>query len=120
MTKLSVNEFRNEIISNMTDNILPYWMNKMVDEENGGFYGRRDANDNLVADAPKGAILNGRLLWSFAAAYRMTKRPEYLEMANRAKRYIRSLCHTASLLGSSVARRFLLSSLWRKHIRHAR
>ena len=88
MTKLSVNEFRNEIISNMTDNILPYWMNKMVDEENGGFYGRRDANDNLVADAPKGAILNGRLLWSFAAAYRMTKRPEYLEMANRAKRYI--------------------------------
>ncbi len=74
-------------MDNLTGNILPYWINNMVDP-GGGFYGRRDGLDRLVADAPKGAILNGRLLWSFASAYRATGRREYLDMATRAKDYI--------------------------------
>ncbi len=81
-------QLQTEVIENMTTNILPYWMEKMVDDKQGGFYGRRDGFDHLEEGAPKGAILNGRLLWSFAAAYRITHRTEYLEMAVRAKRYI--------------------------------
>lgn len=88
MNEIDIQAFREDILANMTGNILPYWMHKMVDEERGGFYGRRDGFDNLVPDAPKGAILNARLLWSFAAAYRVTRRTEYLDMAQRAKRYI--------------------------------
>lgn len=80
-------EFKNELIDNLENNILPYWIDNMVDP-NGGFYGERDGNDNLIPDAPKGAILNGRLLWSFSAAYRVTGNEDYLEMATRAKRYI--------------------------------
>lgn len=76
-----------ELKDNLASNILQYWMSKMVDP-NGGFYGERDGNDILVENAPKGSILNGRLLWTFAAAYRTTGNNEYLEMANRAKRYI--------------------------------
>ncbi len=76
-----------ELKENLVSNILQYWMTKMVDP-NGGFYGERDGNDMLVLNAPKGAILNGRLLWTFAAAYRTTRDNKYLEMANRAKRYI--------------------------------
>jgi mannobiose 2-epimerase len=79
--------FRKELLDNLNECILPYWMNNMVDP-NGGFYGRRDGNDRLDEDAPKGAILNGRLLWSFSSAYRTTGRKEYLDMATRAKDYI--------------------------------
>ena len=79
--------FRNEIHKNLTENILPYWMHKMVDPD-GGFYGCRDANENLKADSEKGAILIARILWSFSAAYRVLKDSQYLEMAKRAKDYI--------------------------------
>lgn len=80
-------EFKKEVIECLTDNILPYWMEKMSDHR-GGFYGRRDGHDNLDEDAPKGAILNARILWSFSAAYRVLGCPEYLEYATRAKREI--------------------------------
>ncbi len=76
-----------EVMADLTGNILPYWLEKMQDPR-GGFYGRRDGEDNLVEDAPKGAILNGRLLWSFSAAYRVTGREEYRVAAERACRYI--------------------------------
>lgn len=80
-------KFRREVIDNLRNNILPYWMEQMTDP-NGGFYGRRDGNDRLDPQAPKGAILNARILWSFAAAYRVLGKTEYLVMAERAKREI--------------------------------
>lgn len=79
--------FKREVYENLTGNILPYWIEKMQDPE-GGFYGRRDSEDNLDIKAPKGAILNARILWTFSAAYRVIGNPEYLEMAKRAKDYI--------------------------------
>lgn len=84
---MNTTEFRQELLDNLTGNILPYWMDRMVDPR-GGFYGRRDGNDNLDADAPKGAILNARILWSFSAAYIATGNAEYLTMATRARDYI--------------------------------
>ena len=72
----------------LTGNILPFWINNMVDRENGGFYGRIDGHGNLHADAEKGGILNARILWTYSAAYRVLGKPEYLEMATRAKDYI--------------------------------
>lgn len=72
----------------LEENILQYWMERMVDEEHGGFYGRRDGEDHLIKDAPKGAVLNARILWTFSAAYRVLSKPAYLDMALRAKEYI--------------------------------
>lgn len=69
-------------------NILRFWLDKMVDHENGGFYGRIDGSGVLHPKAEKGAILNARILWSFSAAYRVLANPEYLEAATRAKDYI--------------------------------
>ncbi|SEF73862.1 mannobiose 2-epimerase [Xylanibacter ruminicola] len=69
-------------------NILRFWLDKMVDRENGGFYGRIDGSGVLHPKAEKGAILNARILWSFSAAYRVLANPEYLEAATRAKDYI--------------------------------
>ena len=53
------------------NNILRFWLDRMQDNENGGFYGRIDANEQLHREAEKGAILNARILWSFSAAYRV-------------------------------------------------
>jgi mannobiose 2-epimerase len=69
------------------NNILRFWIDKMVDRENGGFYGRMDGQEVLHKDAEKGAILNARILWSFSAAYRVLGNPEYLKMATYAKEY---------------------------------
>ena len=84
----------------LQQNILPFWMERMVDRENGGFYGRIDGQGRLHPQAEKGAILNARILWAFAAAYRVmddgTKgahetyrsHESYLTMATRAKDYL--------------------------------
>ena len=74
----------------LTDNILSFWINKMVDTQNGGFYGTIDGNNRLEPQANKGAILNARILWTFSAAYRILKDERYKDMAQRAFNYIRT------------------------------
>lgn len=81
-------ELKNEVRSCLTKNILPYWINKVEDHDNGGFYGRIDGRDHIHPEAEKGAILNARILWAFSAAYRVLHKKEYLEAATRAKDYI--------------------------------
>ena len=78
---------RDEMLDVVQNNILRFWSERMVDHENGGFYGRIDGHEVLHPEAEKGAILNARILWSFSAAYRVLRRPEYLEMAAYAKEY---------------------------------
>ncbi|MGL4518890.1 MAG: AGE family epimerase/isomerase [Phocaeicola sp.] len=81
-------KIKEEVQEVLTNNILPYWMEKMVDPEKGGFYGTIQGDETVVASAPKGAILHARILWTFSAAYRLLKEPRYLEVATRAKREI--------------------------------
>lgn len=72
----------------LVDNILPYWINKMTDHTNGGFYGRISGTEAVMPEAEKGAVLNARVLWTFSSAYRLLKKEEYLATATRAKRVI--------------------------------
>ena len=84
----SLATFRRELEDCLNNNILRYWIDRMTDPR-GGFYGRRDGYDRLDAEAEKGGILNARILWSFAAAYRHNGKPEYADAALRARDYIR-------------------------------
>jgi mannobiose 2-epimerase len=79
--------FLTELDSELRKAILPYWMTRMVDPEQGGFYGRIDGNNQLHASSPKGSVLNARILWTFSKAYNRFRDKEYLEMANRAYKY---------------------------------
>ena len=79
---------KKEMLDVLENNILRFWLDKMQDHENGGFYGRIDAGGVLHPEAEKGAILNARILWSFSAAYRVLGKPEYLKAATRAKDYM--------------------------------
>ncbi len=88
MCNEKISQLCTEVKAELENNILPFWMTKMVDREHGGFYGRITGNDVLEASASKGAILNARILWTFSAAYRLLRKDEYLETATRAKRYL--------------------------------
>ena len=69
-------------------NIMHYWMTNTVDEQDGGFYGRIDNDNNVIPASPKGSVLNARILWSFSAAYNLNREEQYLAMADRAYQYI--------------------------------
>jgi mannobiose 2-epimerase len=72
----------------LRSSILPFWLNHTIDEEYGGFRGQI-AND-LTFDplAPKGVILNARILWTFAKAFTVYSDPVYLDAARRAYEYL--------------------------------
>ena len=75
-------EFRAEFKS-----ILDWWSMFMVDEQNGGFFGRIDGQNILHPYAEKGIILNTRILWTYAAAAQVTNHPHHIKLANRAYQY---------------------------------
>ena len=93
---MDIQQLRAEMQDVVENNILRFWLDKMIDRENGGFYGRIDGSEVLHPEAEKGAILNARILWSFSCAYRVFSHlsplsphlSEYLEAATRAKDYI--------------------------------
>ena len=76
-----------QVKKELTTDILPYWIKRMNNPE-GGFYGRISGEEQLDTDAPVGNILVARILWTFAAAYRIFGNKEYLEVAEKAKKEI--------------------------------
>jgi mannobiose 2-epimerase len=68
--------------------ILQFWSDFTPDEVNGGFYGRIDNDNQVIAGSPKGSVLNARILWTFSAAYNLNPNPDYLALASRAYHYI--------------------------------
>ncbi|WP_348824520.1 AGE family epimerase/isomerase [Flavobacterium aestuarii] len=70
------------------ESILSYWMENTMDEKNGGFAGQIDYNNNINNEAEKGSVLNARLLWTFSAAYKISKKQEHIDTAKRAFEYI--------------------------------
>ena len=74
-------------VKDLTENLLPWWMEYAVDEENGGFYGKVDSQNKPVPQGTKFVTLNARLIWTFSSAYRVLGDQKYREMADRAYRY---------------------------------
>lgn len=75
--------YKNELQAELNQ-ILRYWMDHTIDTVNGGFVGKIDQEGNVYPEAPKGSVLNSRILWTFSAAYNLHKKPEYLEIAGRS------------------------------------
>jgi len=88
---LKLRNLKSEVESELCNNILPFWMTKMIDFRDGGFYGRIDGSGNVFNDADKGCVLNARILWTFSSAFRILKNPDYLKTAERAKDYLLEL-----------------------------
>ena len=80
-------EYSIEITAEL-NSILSYWAKNTCDNVNGGFIGRIDENNNSYPDAPKGSVLNSRILWAFSSVYAVTKKDEHLHLARIAYNYI--------------------------------
>ena len=74
-----------EVRENLTSGILPYW--QKLKDPRGGFYGEVSADGTVQYDAPRGVILNARLIWSFAAAYQALHDTACLVAAVHARDY---------------------------------
>lgn len=75
-------EFQQEL-----EQILNWWTLHMVDDQNGGFYGRIDGFGGCYPENEKGVILNTRLLWTYSAVAKSTGNIQYRRLADRAYTY---------------------------------
>lgn len=76
---MKAKEFR----EHLEKNIIPFW-DRMLDNENGGFYGYADSDGTPDKDSVKGCILNSRILWFYSAVYQLLNKQELLEEADHA------------------------------------
>ena len=84
--KQTMEVLRTETTENLKENLLPFWMKYVVDPA-GGFYGVVMNDGKAIEKAPKGAVLNARILWTFSRAYRQYGLEAYKQMADRAADY---------------------------------
>ncbi len=82
-----ITEFVRRVRRQLDENIIPFWVSRTIDEK-GGFIGRMTNDGTVDKKAPKGLILNTRILWTFSALYVFQKKPEYLALAKRAYDYL--------------------------------
>lgn len=69
--------------------ILPFWM-KTVKDSRGGFFGVVDEKGIPDPQAPKGGILQSRVLWTFSQAYRLWHEQSYADAAHHAWNFFRN------------------------------
>ena len=79
-------EYKNDLIREVED-ILAYWIRFSPDPVHGGFYGKIDNYNRVYPEAPRGVVLNSRILWTFSAAFNKSQQSKYLGMASRAYEY---------------------------------
>jgi 4-O-beta-D-mannosyl-D-glucose phosphorylase len=77
-----------EAYQELTENILPFWLNNARDRVSGGFYGNLDNNNNGDADAPRSVVMTARHLWTYSAASRFLKARSLLAGADYAYTYL--------------------------------
>lgn len=79
--------YKNELSLELID-ILTYWTKNTLDLKHGGFIGQINAKNIVVEEAPKGVVLNARILWTYSAAYNHQPSDENLKMAERAYHFL--------------------------------
>lgn len=83
--------FVTEVKEHLTKELIPFWQG-MRDDKYGGFYGYLDYNLTLEKKAEKGSILNSRILWFFANAYKLLGDKSLLESARHAFDFLKNHC----------------------------
>ena len=76
---MQLKDYRQLYTRELTENILPFWLEHGLDREHGGIYTCVD-RDGTLMDSTKSVWFQGRSLYSFAYAYNeIEQRPEWLE-----------------------------------------
>ena len=88
-THIDTQKFKAEIHTEM-EALLYFWSQETPDEFQGGFIGEIDHFNGKNYFADKGAVLNARLLWTFAAAYPINQNEVHKNLAERAFIYLKN------------------------------
>jgi len=67
---------------------LDYWESHTLDDDNAGFIGNINFKNERIEKAPKGLILNTRILWSFSAVSNQLETQQYSAICHRAYHYL--------------------------------
>ena len=84
----TIQKFSQAVRDELQNNLVPFWIERSIDSEYGGFIGQMSNDGTIEPKAPKGLILNARILWTFSALYRFNEDNRYLDMARRAYDYL--------------------------------
>ena len=85
---MNLTVFHQALEKHLTEKILPFWEQYAPDPEYGGFRGRIANDLTIDPRAPRGLVLNARILWTFAKASRTYPNRTYAELAQRAYEYL--------------------------------
>ncbi len=83
-------QLKSSIENELRGNLLPFWRERSLDHTRGGFVAEMAADGTLNERAPKGLILNARLLWTFSSLYRELDDDRDLALAHRAFDYLQT------------------------------
>jgi mannobiose 2-epimerase len=84
-------QLRDSIERELHGNLLPFWRKRSLDRAGGGFVGEMANDGTLNKSAPKGLVLNARLLWTFSALYGELADRRDLKLARRAYRCLETV-----------------------------
>ena len=65
------------------EEVLDFFANQATDP-NGGFFGKVDRDLQPVANAERSLVFTARMLWTYAAAYRVLQQERWLRVARHA------------------------------------
>lgn len=82
---------REEIKEHLVNGIIPFWRS-LRDDTFGGYYGFMDFNQRLDRRAVKGCILNSRITWFFANAYKLLGDESLLREARHGYEFLKKYC----------------------------
>ncbi len=88
MSPEQLKSFGYSVKRELDGNLLPFWLDNAIDTTHGGFIGWMSKDGVVDPKAPKGLILNARLLWTFSAVYRFNRDPRWRDLAQRAADYL--------------------------------
>lgn len=88
MEKTSLEKYREEVLAELKNNILDFWMKYIIDYDSGGFNGSVAGNGVANPRADKGIIMATRILWTFSYAYIKLGNAQYLKTAEMIYKYI--------------------------------
>lgn len=83
-----VHNLRKKAEEELLNHIAPFWL-KLIDNENGGFYGEVSYDLKINKKSIKGGIQTSRILWFFSAAYCATKNEEYKKAATHNYEFLK-------------------------------
>lgn len=62
--------YKDQLVSHLTNELLPFWTDRMIDKENGGYITHFDKDGNDTGEDEKSLIAQTRCLYTVSSAYR--------------------------------------------------